>query len=141
MRRVSSVAQRAKRVEAWRTGGRIQPFNWIEPLLPRPLDRVPWVPRLVLTNERRAELARDAAEVLDGRLVTLAVDAVRRTRGALLDGDFSIDDRSLRRIFLIFLASWEGASEAGAGQADQGPQAGFCKRAPREAAAAVWRRF
>jgi len=178
LRRVASVAERAKRVDAWRANGRIQAFNWIEPLLPRPLERVLWVPRLDLTKERRADLSREAVESLDGRLevepraagsferrwevmdvaglrawqpglrpvilavdldffagmedvavrfeelwqtaldwpglagvafavsrpwladdaeaerlVTLAVDAVRRTRGALLECDFSIDDR------------------------------------------------
>jgi hypothetical protein len=178
LRRVASLDERAQRVEAWRTGGRVQAFNWLEPLLPRPLDRVLWVPRPALTNERRAELARDAMEAIDGRLevepraassfaqrwevldmaglrawqpgvrpvilavdldffagmpdadvrfeelwetamdwpglagvafavsrpwlandaeaerlVTLAVDAVRRTRGAVLECDFSIDDQ------------------------------------------------
>ncbi|GAA5483277.1 CapA family protein [Haloferula sargassicola] len=43
LRRVVSEKQRAERIEAWRTEGRIQAFNWIEPLMPRPFGQVFWV--------------------------------------------------------------------------------------------------
>ena len=183
LRRVTSVEERAKRVEAWRVGGRIQAYNWIEPLLPQPVERVLWVPKLYLTNERRLELGLSAVGFLDGRLeveprsagsfrgrwevrdfaalkswqpgmrpvilaldldffagmddaaarfgelwelvldwpglagvalavsrpwltddaeadrlVSMAVDAVRRTRGAMLECDFTIDDRPDRSL-------------------------------------------
>lgn len=68
LRRVGSVDERAARVEAWRAGGRIQAFNWLEPLLPRPLERVLWVPYPDLTEMRCAELVRDAVDSLDERL-------------------------------------------------------------------------
>jgi len=178
LRRVASVEERNQRIEVWRVQGRIQAFNWIEPLLPRPFERVLWVPRLELPASERSKMAQTAGEALDGRLeveprgagefqrrfevldaaglrawqpglrrvilavdldffagmadaparfeelwetalawpglvgvafsvsspwltngaeadrlVTMAVDAVRRTRGAVLEADFSVDDR------------------------------------------------
>lgn len=67
-RRVPDMAERARRVEAWRAGGRIQCQNWIEPLLPRPFERVLWVPRPQLKAKQREALQRDAVEFLDARL-------------------------------------------------------------------------
>jgi len=68
VRRVPDMAERARRVEVWRAGGRIQCQNWIEPLLPRPFERVLWVPRLQLKAKQREALQRDAVEFLDARL-------------------------------------------------------------------------
>jgi hypothetical protein len=68
LRRVPSEAERAKRVEDWRNGGRLQAFNWIEPLMPRPLDHVVWIAAPTLDGTTRAEKSAEAVESLDGRL-------------------------------------------------------------------------
>ena len=68
LRRVPSQQARAENVEKWRAGGRIQAFNWIEPLMPRPVERVVW---LASTDPRDGGLAERHAEAiasLDGRL-------------------------------------------------------------------------
>ena len=44
-------------VEEWRKSGRIQAFNWIEPLMPRPLDQVCWLAAPELGETRRAAIA------------------------------------------------------------------------------------
>lgn len=64
LRRVPSLEARAAKVEEWRASGRIQAFNWIEPLMPRPIDRVCW---LVPAQEPAGEDG-DAVGLLDGRL-------------------------------------------------------------------------
>ncbi len=68
MRRVPSEEARAGRVENWRTTGRLQAFNWIEPLMPRPLDRVLWLAAPTLDAGESALKCREAVESLDGRL-------------------------------------------------------------------------
>ncbi len=68
LRRVASEDARAVRVENWRAEGRIQAFNWIEPLLPRPLDQVLWLAAPSLDARALATKSAEAAESLDGRL-------------------------------------------------------------------------
>jgi poly-gamma-glutamate synthesis protein (capsule biosynthesis protein) len=68
LRRVASLAERAERVEAWRADGRLQAFNWLEPLMPRPVDRVLWLAAPELTADQRANLHLEAVRSLDGRL-------------------------------------------------------------------------
>jgi poly-gamma-glutamate synthesis protein (capsule biosynthesis protein) len=68
LRRVPSLAAREARVEGWRAGGRLQAFNWIEPLMPRPLDQVVWVPKPDLTESVAEEMTAVAVAALDGRL-------------------------------------------------------------------------
>ncbi|MES2996658.1 MAG: CapA family protein [Verrucomicrobiota bacterium] len=68
LRRVSSVGERAARIAKWRGNGRIQAFNWIEPLMPRPLSNVRWCPAEMVSDPRRKTMTRDAVESLDGRL-------------------------------------------------------------------------
>ena len=68
MRRVPSEEERARRVENWRMTGRLQAFNWIEPLMPRPLDKVVWMAAPSLESGEFALKTREAAESLDGRL-------------------------------------------------------------------------
>ena len=68
VRRVASEQERVLRVEGWRAKGRIQAFNWLEPLLPSPVERVLWVPRVGLTDGDATRLTREAVESLDGRL-------------------------------------------------------------------------
>lgn len=68
LRRVPSLQGRAARVNHWRETGRIQAFNWIEPLMPRPLESVLWIPKPELTESEAADLTAEAASLLDGRL-------------------------------------------------------------------------
>jgi hypothetical protein len=68
LRRVASVEERGKRVEEWRRSGRIQAFNWIEPLMPRPFGRVVWIAAGELAPGRAREMGREAVSLCDGRL-------------------------------------------------------------------------
>jgi len=68
MRRVPSEKERAIRVEDWRKSGRLQAFNWIEPLMPRPLDHVLWLSAAELDDKQRAAKTVEAVDSLDGRL-------------------------------------------------------------------------
>ena len=67
LRRVASLEERARRVEAWRHSGRIQAYNWIEPLMPRPVAHVRWCPAPELSAQRLAELTSETVGSLDGR--------------------------------------------------------------------------
>lgn len=68
LRRVPSEEARAANVEAWRKDGRVQAFNWIEPLMPRPLDRVLWLAAPELGEAGRLAATAEAVAQLDGRL-------------------------------------------------------------------------
>ena len=68
LRRVTDDKDLCGRIEEWRTSGRIQAFNWIEPLLPRPLDGVIRVAAPRLEGGRKTALQNEACEALDGRL-------------------------------------------------------------------------
>ncbi len=65
VRRVPNEAERAKRVEKWRAEGRLQAFNWIEPLMPRPFSGVLWINGKSGDEMERAALA---GKQTDGRL-------------------------------------------------------------------------
>ncbi len=66
LRRVPDLATRAATVEKWRTEHRLQAFNWIEPLIPRPLDQVRWF--VPATAGDAQTLNSGAGASLDGRL-------------------------------------------------------------------------
>ncbi len=66
IRRVPDLATRAATVEKWREEHRVQAFNWIEPLMPRPLDSVRWF-ALAAAGDPRT-LNSGAIASLDGRL-------------------------------------------------------------------------
>jgi hypothetical protein len=68
LRRVPSEKEREIRVENWRQGGRLQAFNWIEPLMPRPIERVVWLAAPALVEQEVTEKTTDAVTALDGRL-------------------------------------------------------------------------
>lgn len=68
VRRVPTLAERADRIERWRLSGRLQAFNWIEPLMPRPIERVVWVPKVDLTKSDAEKMTAAAVAALDGRL-------------------------------------------------------------------------
>jgi hypothetical protein len=66
IRRVPDLATRAARVEQWRAEHRLQAFNWIEPLMPRPLDQVRWFAPASAGDPQT--LNSGAVASLDGRL-------------------------------------------------------------------------
>lgn len=66
LRRVPNLEERCKRATAWRKSGRIQAFNWIEPLMPRPLERVFWLAAPELSE--KTSKTEEAVSSLDGRL-------------------------------------------------------------------------
>lgn len=68
LRRVPSARERDARIERWRTQGRLQAFNWIEPLMPRPVDRVMWLAAPSLAEEQRGKMLAEAIASVDGRL-------------------------------------------------------------------------
>lgn len=68
LRRVHSRAQRERRILAWRREGVLQPFNWIEPLMPRPIECVLWMARSKASAGGLEGLAADAREHLDSRV-------------------------------------------------------------------------
>lgn len=66
---ISNLRQRARRLDQWRKEGRIQCYNWLEPLMPRPVASVYWMPaKELLQNQTPDELTQDAVAYLDGRL-------------------------------------------------------------------------
>ena len=68
LRRVPSLAARAERVAAWRADGRMQAYNWIEPCMPRPIERVLWVAALEMSAAEAEQRTAEAVAALDGRL-------------------------------------------------------------------------
>ncbi len=68
IRRVPNLEERRKRTTTWRKSGRVQAYNWIEPLMPRPLERVFWLaaPELALPSSQAK--TEEAISSLDGRL-------------------------------------------------------------------------
>lgn len=68
LRRVANEKERDARVASWRGQGRLQAFNWIEPLMPRPVDRVLWLSSPAMDEEALGLKRRQAGEELDGRL-------------------------------------------------------------------------
>lgn len=68
VRRVASLAERASRIEDWRTNGRLQAFNWLEPLLPRPVEQILWLAAPELTAFDAKVHTSTAVSQLDGRL-------------------------------------------------------------------------
>jgi hypothetical protein len=67
LRRVPSLQAREANVTRWRNQGRVQAFNWIEPLMPRPLEHIHWLAAPQLSAPQREELHAEAISLLDGR--------------------------------------------------------------------------
>lgn len=68
VRRVASSGERASRIEEWRATGRIQAYDWLEPLLPRPVERVLWLAAPELNEFDTRVRTSTAVAQLDGRL-------------------------------------------------------------------------
>lgn len=78
IRRGPTVAKRAAMLAEWRKTGRIQCFNWIEPLMPAPIREVIWIPAGKLSGDERVRMETDAREYLDAH-----EEALPRASGAL----------------------------------------------------------
>jgi hypothetical protein len=78
IRRGPTVKQRAEMLADWRRKGKIQCYNWIEPLMPAPIAEVIWIPAARLTEAERMALETDAREYLDAH-----EEALPREAGAL----------------------------------------------------------
>lgn len=68
IRRVVTLEERAQRIDRWTSNGRIQAYNWIEPLLPSPIERVLWIAKPQLTRAQQMRLQEQARDAIDGRI-------------------------------------------------------------------------
>src|SRR4029450_1107012 len=65
-------------LDRWRSKGTVQCFNWIEPLMPAPIEKVIWVPAEKLSGSQISEGRNKATVLLDGHL-----EAAPRKSGSL----------------------------------------------------------
>jgi hypothetical protein len=75
IRQGPTLEKRAEMLKAWRRQGRIQCFNWLEPLMPAPLAKVIWIPAVHLEEKERAKLEAEAREYLDAHEEAIPRDA------------------------------------------------------------------
>jgi poly-gamma-glutamate capsule biosynthesis protein CapA/YwtB (metallophosphatase superfamily) len=78
LRKVASVQDRQTLLDRWRSKGTVQCFNWIEPLMPAPIEKVIWVPAERLLPSQIREHQQKATALLDGHL-----EAAPRKSGSL----------------------------------------------------------
>jgi len=65
LRKVKSIGERKSVIDGHRNSGIIQPFNWIEPLMPRPITKVIWVAGEQLDIDQIDKLQKEASTQLD----------------------------------------------------------------------------
>src|SRR5215467_10168718 len=68
LRKVASAQDRQRLLDRWRGNGTVQCFDWIEPLMPAPIEKVIWVPAEKLSESRIREHQQRATALLDGHL-------------------------------------------------------------------------
>ena len=78
LRNVASTQDRQTLLDRWRSKGTVQCFNWIEPLMPAPIEKVIWVPAEKLSASQIREHRQQATALLDGHL-----EAAPRKSGSL----------------------------------------------------------
>src|SRR5215813_5475412 len=78
IRNVASTQARQTLLDRWRGNGTVQCFNWIEPLMPAPIEKVIWVPAERLSESQIRERQETATGLLDGHL-----EAAPRKSGSL----------------------------------------------------------
>jgi cell wall-associated NlpC family hydrolase len=78
LRNVVSMQDRQTLLDRWRGKGSVQCFNWIEPLMPTPIEKVIWVPAEKLSASQIREHRQKAMALLDGHL-----EAAPRKSGSL----------------------------------------------------------
>src|SRR6476659_10905188 len=78
LRHVASTQDRQTLLDRWRSKGTVQCFNWIEPLMPAPIEKVIWVAAERLSESQIREYRQQATALLDGNL-----EAAPRKSGSL----------------------------------------------------------
>lgn len=86
VRNVASAQDRQTLLDRWRSKGAVQCFNWIEPLMPAPIEKVIWVPAEKLSASQISEHRQQATALLDGHL-----EAAPRKSGSLRDA-YTVSD-------------------------------------------------
>jgi cell wall-associated NlpC family hydrolase len=115
LRNVTSAQDRQSLLDRWRSKGTVQCFNWIEPLMRAPIEKVIWVPAEKLSESQICEHRRKATPLLDGHL-----EAAPRKSGSLQDAYVVSDfehlekqiDRNQRLIVTIDLDYFAGLAAA-----------------------------
>jgi hypothetical protein len=115
LRNVASTQDRQTLLDRWRSKGTIQCFNWIEPLMPAPIEKVIWVPAEKLSASQIRERGQQATALLDGHL-----EAAPRKSGSLQEAYVVSDfehlereiDRTERLIVTIDLDYFAGLAAA-----------------------------
>jgi Bacterial capsule synthesis protein PGA_cap len=96
LRSVASTQDRQKLLDRWRGKGAVQCFNWIEPLMPAPIEKVIWVPAEKLSASQISERRQQATALLDGHL-----EAAPRKSGTLREAyvvsDFEHLEKEIER--------------------------------------------
>ena len=120
LRNVASTQDRQRLLDRWRGNGTVQCFNWIEPLMPAPIEKVIWVPAGKLSESQIREHRQQATALLDGHL-----EAAPRKSGSFQDAylvsDFEHLDKAIdakqQLIVTIDLDYFAGLAETERGQA------------------------
>ncbi len=115
LRNVASTQERQALLDRWRSKGAVQCFNWIEPLMPAPIEKVIWVPADKLSASQISEHRQQATALLDGHL-----EAAPRKSGpfqeAYIVSDFEHLEKQIdpnqRLIVTIDLDYFAGLAEA-----------------------------
>ncbi len=92
LRNVASVQDRQTLLDRWRSKGAVQCFNWIEPLMPAPIEKVIWVPAEKLSASQISEHRQKATALLDGHL-----EAAPRKSGSLREAYIVSDFEHLEK--------------------------------------------
>jgi poly-gamma-glutamate capsule biosynthesis protein CapA/YwtB (metallophosphatase superfamily) len=115
LRNVASNEARQELLDRWRSKGTVQCFNWIEPLMPAPIEKVIWVPAEKLSASQISEHRQETTAFLDGHL-----EAAPRKSGSLREAYVVSDfehlekqiDRTERLIITIDLDYFAGLASA-----------------------------
>lgn len=92
LRNVASTQDRQTLLDRWRSKGVVQCFNWIEPLMPTPIEKVIWVPAEKLSASQIQEHEQRATALLDGHL-----EAAPRKSGSFRDAYVVSDFENLEK--------------------------------------------
>src|SRR5215472_248685 len=92
LRNVASMQDRQRLLDRWRSKGTVQCFNWIEPLMPAPIEKVIWVPAEKLSETQIRQHEQRATALLDGHL-----EAAPRKSGSLRNAYIVSDFEHLQR--------------------------------------------
>jgi Bacterial capsule synthesis protein PGA_cap len=92
LRQVASTQDRQTLLDRWRSKGTVQCFNWIEPLMPAPIEKVIWVPADRLLPSQIREARQEATGFLDAHL-----EAAPRKSGSLREAYIVSDLEHLQK--------------------------------------------